>query len=347
MTSIVCSATLAVGLAIGGLDAEAVVAGGLGLVGFMGIFSFAVSPARRLRTDRVAVRDAVGFATPVALSSLVFLGLRNVDYAILGARATPAQLGYYWRAFQLGVGYQSKISRVMLRVSFPVYSRAKGIEELRAVRTRIVRGHASVLLPLLAVFIATAPVLVPWLFGPAWEPSVRPAQILAVAGMADAVITGVGPLMIALGRPGALLRFNLILFVWYAGMIYVLAPHGIEAVAIGVAVFGVAAVFAAQAVLLLPAAGLSFRQLWYDTRAGLVLGAAVLLVATAIREALTWLDVGDVPLLLVACSASGLVYLLILRAFFVAEWADLRVVFTRVRRRDHPADTSAAIPDDQ
>lgn len=330
-TSVTAGALSAVALALAGADGEAVVVGGLVLVGSTAILSVVASPPRAWRPSRAAIRETIGFAAPVAMSSLVWVGYRNIDYAILGARATATQLGYYWRAFQMGVGYQSKISRVMLRVSFPVYSRAAGMNELRAVRTRIVRGHASVLLPLLAVFIATAPVLIPWLFGPAWEPSVRPAQILAVAGMADAVVTGVGPLMVALGRPGALLRYNLLVFVAYVAMIYVLAPYGIETVAIGVAGFGVANVFVTQIILLGPAAGLSFRQLWSDTQAGLVVGAAMLLAATAIREGLTSLRLDDVFVLLLVCSASSVVYILLLRRFFIAEWADILSVVTRAR----------------
>lgn len=334
VVSVLGGSALAVGLAIAGLDGEAVVAGGLGLVCFMGVLWFAAAPIRSLRTDRAALRDAFAFALPVGMSSLVYVGFRNVDYAVLGARATAAQLGYYWRAYQLGVGYQSKISRVMLRVSFPVYSRAVGMEELRAVRTRIVRGHAAVLIPLLAVFIAVAPVLIPWLFGPAWEPSVRPAQILAVAGMADAVVTGGGPLMIAVGQPGHLLRFNLALFVSYGAMIYVLAPYGIETVAIGVAVFGVVTVLAVQAVLLGPAIGLSFRQLWFDTRAGLAVGAALLLVAGGLRRGLVTLELDPFFVLLIVSAAASGLYLLLLRSFFGAEWDDLRSVVTRSRGQD-------------
>lgn len=344
VTSVAGSAALAVALAISGLDAEAVVAAGLGLVGFVGVLSFMAMPTRTVRTDRTSVRDAVGFALPVASSSLVHLGYRNVDYAILGVRASAAQLGYYWRAFQLGVGYQSKISRVMLRVSFPVYSRAAGMSELRAIRTRIVRGHAAVLVPLLALFIAVAPVAIPWLFGPAWEPSVRPAQILAVAGMADAVLTGIGPLMIALGRPNALLRWNLLVFAMYAVVIYVLAPRGIEIVAIGVAAFGVATVFGAQIVLLGPAMGLSVRQLWIDTRAGLIVGAAVLLVATGLREGFVSVGLSALVVLLLTSSASCLVYLLLLRRFFAAEWADLRAVLAKARRDEDPSDAASSRP---
>ena len=41
------------------------------------------------------------------------VGFRNCDYAIIGARLGRAQAGFYWRAFQLAVEYQSKVTLIM------------------------------------------------------------------------------------------------------------------------------------------------------------------------------------------------------------------------------------------
>src|SRR5205823_14152932 len=97
---------------------------------------------------------------------------------------------------------------IMLRIAFPVFSRAGSLERMRSTRRRIVRVHAVVIVPLLALFIALAPVLVPAVFGSRWSPAVLPSQILAGCGMITAVVTGLWPLMLAIGRPGTLLRFN-------------------------------------------------------------------------------------------------------------------------------------------
>ena len=142
---------------------------------------------------------------PRALEPRELAVVRNT---ILAARISAAQVGFYWRAFQIGVVYQDKISGIMMRLAFPVYSRTRDLEQLRRLHERATRVHAAVVVPILAVGIVVIPVLVPWMFGDAWRPAVRPAQILCVAGMVAAVLTGFAQVLLAAGRPKALFRFN-------------------------------------------------------------------------------------------------------------------------------------------
>src|SRR5207247_2535516 len=124
-------AATSLGLAIAGLDAEAVVAGPLVTIATAtGIAAVLVPPALA-RPSRRGMGEVGRFAAPVALSSLAYSSFLNVDYAILGARISAANVGFYWRAYQLGVEYQGKISQIMLRISFPVYSRTESLDELR------------------------------------------------------------------------------------------------------------------------------------------------------------------------------------------------------------------------
>jgi O-antigen/teichoic acid export membrane protein len=339
--AVLSGAAVAVIVAVAGVDAEALVLGALVLVGVISLLSLVLAPPPRARPTRRGAAEIWRGAAPVAGSSLVYLAYRNVDYAILGARASPAQVGLYWRAYQLGVAYQGKISRVMLRVSFPVYSRAPDLETLRRIRTKIVRTHATVLLPLLALFAGVAPVLVPWLFGPAWEPAVVPAQIMAIAGMADAITSGSGPLLVALGRPRALLYWNLGVLMVYAILIAMLAPHGLVPIAVGVAVFGVGTVFGLQLVLLQRYVGLSFRQLWDDVRAGVIIGIPVFAATSLLRLALAPVELPDVVVLAALGATALAVYGVVLRATFPEEWDDLAAI-ARKRRKDSATEPANA-----
>ena len=284
--SVVLGAVSSVALAFSGYDGVALVLGALALVGSLSLMALVSVTFVPPRLSRAGTRELAGFATPVTLSSLVYLGFRHVDYAILGARMPAAQVGFYWRAYQLGVEYQGKLSQVMLRVSFPVFSRARDMDELLRLRLRIVRTHATIIVPLLAGFVAVAPTLVPWLFGPSWEPAVVPAQIMAVAGMADAVTTGIGPLMITLGRPRLLLAWNIAELAVYATMIALLAQYGLTWVSIGVAAFGVTSMVVAQGVVMPRVIDLGIRDFWRDIRAGVVGAAIALPVLVACRIAL-------------------------------------------------------------
>ena len=138
---------------------------------------------------------------PAAFAGLVAVAFTNANYVIVAMRFSATTAGLYWRGFQLGVAYQEKISGIMMRVAFPVYSRTGDRDSLRDLHRRATRLHATALFPLLAIVVVTAPVLVPFLFGPAWEGAVLPAQLLAFAGMMAAVLTGYPQVMLAIGQP--------------------------------------------------------------------------------------------------------------------------------------------------
>jgi O-antigen/teichoic acid export membrane protein len=323
LASILGAAT-AVGLAWRGAGAEALVVGAVTTLVAVAAVSVASVGFVVPETRSGALRDVGRFAAPVTASSLVYSLFRNIDYVILSGRMPAKDVGIYWRAYQLGVDYQSKISQVMLRVSFPIYARTATLDDLRARRARIVRMHAAVIIPLLAGFIALAPVVVPWLFGAPWGPAVGPAQIMAVAGMAYAVATGTGPLMIAVGKPGALVRWSLIELVAYAGLIYVLSDHGLIAISIGVASFAVASLFAIQLLLLGPYVGIPIGQLWGDVLPGVTSAVVVLVTVVPLRI----LIVGAVPTVVAVVLlslASGVAAVASLR-LFTATWADMMAI---------------------
>jgi O-antigen/teichoic acid export membrane protein len=328
--SVLGGATAAIALAVAGFDAEALVGGGLVTLAVSTALAVASSWPAVPRPTRRGIVDVGGFALPAALSSLVYVVFRNVDYAILGARMSAANVGYYWRAYQLGVEYQGKISQVVMRISLAVYSRSESLEDLRRLRMRIVRVHGSVLVPLLAAFVALAPVGVPLVFGSAWAPAVVPAQIMAVAGVGHALVTGTGPLLVAIGRPGLLLAWNLAELAVYALMIYLLAPHGLISVSIGVAAFSLVGLVLTQVVLLRPLIGLPIRESVAEARPAFVVAGCMLAALWALRAALENVGLPSAALLAV-CSAVGLaLYVAVLRALFAETWFDLASILHRV-----------------
>ena len=330
--SLLVGATVAVALAAAGLDGTAIVIGAVATTAVATAIAMISAPVPVPRPSARGIADVGGFAASVSASSLVYTVFRNVDYAILGARLQPASVGYYWRAYQLGIDYQGKISQIMLRVAFPVYSRAEGLDELRRLRRKIVRTHAAVIIPLMGVFIATAPELITRVYGAKWEPAVRPAQIMAVAGMAYAIATGTGPLMVAVGKPNALLAWSVCELVFYAILVGLLTPHGLVAVSIGVAAFAVASLLVIQTFLLRPYLGLPVRGLVDDILPGVVSGAGVLGTLLLLRLALEH-DVPAIFLIAVPAAAGATVYVVLLRVLFAQEWSDLTSLLGRVSGR--------------
>ena len=214
--------------AAAGLDAPAIVLGALCGSLVTTVLLLLAAPPPAPIWHRGALREVMAFGLPASGAGLTYVAITNATLAVAAVRLSAAQVGLFWRAFQLGVIYQEKISGIMIRLAFPVYSRTSDLGQLRRFHERATRIHAAVILPLLSLLIVTAPELVPWLFGPRWAPAVEPVQILCVAGMIAAVLTGYPQIMLAAGKPRALLVFNVVLLGVYLGVSWVAAPHGTD-----------------------------------------------------------------------------------------------------------------------
>jgi O-antigen/teichoic acid export membrane protein len=313
------------------LDAEALVIGGIGAGVVATVLSVLSAPVPLPRLRIGPARDLTAFGIPAALATISWAGFRNADYAIVGARLGAASAGIYWRAFQLAVEYQKKISVIMTQMAFPVLSRAASTEDMFALRLRMVRMLTVLIFPLLAGLVALAPVVIPWVFGPAWASAVVPTQILTIAGAATLVIDAVGATFMAAGRTRALLGYGWAHFAVYAGTIVIVAPLGLAAVSI--AAVSVHVVFLVVAYVMLlhrhPEHG-PLRRLWGDVGPALVSSAALLAVAAPLSSGLSGAGVPASLNVLCVAMAAGSAYLLVLRIAFPAAWRDAMLLVRRV-----------------
>lgn len=326
---------VSVGSAAAGLEAKALILGMLAMTATEAGLMFAAARPPRPRLVRGCVREIVAFGVPASLAGLTYVARRNIDYVILAAKLPAALVGFYWRAFQLGAEYQGKLSGIVFRLVFPLFSRAREVEDLRLLRSRVVRTNVTLIFPLLAAFVVVAPALIPWLYGARWEPVVAPAQILAIGGMALAVLSGTEPLMLAVGRPRALLAFNSAFLVATGSAAFLAAPHGLTAVAIAVSGVHVGMVALAQAVLVGRVVGIPLGDLVRDVMPATLASAGALAAGLAARP-LT--GGAEAPLAEVAAlTAISLgTYAVLLRGVFVSAWDEVARTLRRVIARSVP-----------
>lgn len=331
-------------LALGaGLGARAIVLGALSQTLLTALLLIAVAPPPMPRWHRSAQREIGAFGLNAALAGLVDVMFRNVDYAILAARLPAAQVGIYWRAFNVGVVYQDKLSSVMMQLAFPVYSRTESRQQMRSLHERAARVHAAVIFPLLTSLIVLGPVLIPFVLGGEWIPAVRPAQILALAGMMAAVLTGYPQVMLAVGRPRTLLRFNVVMLLVYAALIAVTAKLGLITIAIAVVLAYLLILLGVYRFMLQRHLGISVARLVPELGPALVSCLALAAVGEPLRR-LLYPAVGAAPTIAVAGAAGIAAYCCVLRLVSSAAWNDLIGLASRVlpipRRKDAPGEVS-------
>jgi O-antigen/teichoic acid export membrane protein len=291
-------------------------------------FWFAPPPLPRWRPKEM--RELLPYGGPAALACIAWTGFRNGDYAIIGAKLGTAQAGFYWRAYQLAVEYQRKISVMMTQMAFPVLARTEGAEQMHALRRRMVQLTTVVLFPLLVGLALVAPTVVPWAFGPEWEPAVLPTQILALGGAAVLVTDAIGSALMAAGRSRALLGYGVAHFGVYAGAVLVVASHGLAAVATAAAVVHTIFLVIAYQVLLGGSTLRALRELWLDVAPASIGCLALVAAAGPAEWALASLDAPVLVHLAGVGAAGGVAYLLALRAWFPASFGDLVSALRRV-----------------
>jgi O-antigen/teichoic acid export membrane protein len=337
MTSLLAGAVLSVVLAFAGLDGESIVLGAVCGTTVATVLLFVLARPARPRWHSLELREILGFGGPASAAGILHVAITNADYTILAARLSATQVGLYWRAFQLGVVYQDKISGVMMRLAFPVYSRTRDLDQLRHLHERATRVHAAVVVPLLAVGIVVEPTLVPWLFGDAWREAILPAQILSVAGMVAAVLTGFPQVLLAAGRPQALFRFNVCVLVVYAAAVWFTAPHGIVAVAIAVVGVYLAMLVAVYGILFRRVVGIPVSRMVGDLAPAVAGSAAVLAIGFPL-VAILHRAAAPAFIIVALVGLAGLsAHAAMLRTCFPAVWSDLAGFIRRlVPARLHP-----------
>jgi lipopolysaccharide exporter len=323
-------------LACAGLGSKALILGALiGAVAVTVVLLTVASGGPPL-WDRAAARSIAKFGAPAAVAGLSATLQRNITFLVLGGRVSPAQVGLYWRAYQLGVEYQSKISVITYRVAKPVLTRAERLEDLREIRTRLLRINTTLIFPLLALLIVLAPDIVPWIFGPDWAGAVVPTQVLAVAGLSTILLTGIDAPLMAVGRPGALAAFNIVMMVGTGATAWFTAPMGITAVAVGMAICQLVLLLAGQFFLLRRLVGVPMRESLGECAPALASSAVLVLATLPVADVLR-ASLEPLPLMLSVGLLGLAVYAACLRIVSPPACGDLRTLFVRVTRGTAPS----------
>ena len=207
ISSVQVSVVSSIGLAVAGLDAEAYVLGTIAGTAIWAILLVVLGPSALPRWHPRQMREIARFGLPAGLAGIAQVGYGNIHFLVLGGTLSSASVGFFYRAYALGVQYQDKIGSIITRLVYPC------IRARRTWGTCVTSGPGDAGqcrrdLSAARVVHRRRPLVVPWMFGERWEPAVVPAQILTIAGMARMISNGTPALVLAAGQPRALLAFN-------------------------------------------------------------------------------------------------------------------------------------------
>jgi O-antigen/teichoic acid export membrane protein len=177
------------------------------------------------------LKGYVGFGAYQMGERSIYYWAANIDYLLIGRFLGAAPLGLYTIAFQLVVVPVNKLSPVLTRVAFPVFSRRQHDDAaLRRGYCELIELVAFVTFPLLIGLAVTGPVAVKALFGAAWLPSVVLVRLLVPMGMMMTIGSPSGSLYLAKGRADVGFWYNVVNTAVVVAALYVAVHYGTRAV---------------------------------------------------------------------------------------------------------------------
>ncbi len=182
-------------------------------------------PLREASID--ALRELWSYSSSMFAFNVLKYFAQNTDRLLVGYLLGSFALGLYTFAFKVVVFPVSVFVGAIGNYLFPKYSKlqdnVKMIGESYGVILKIIN---TAVFPLLVLFVVGSPFFVPYVWGEKWVEAVPVMQILTLLAFVQSIISPVGQVMKALGRPQWLLRWSVyitlvvLLFIWYGATVY-------------------------------------------------------------------------------------------------------------------------------
>jgi lipopolysaccharide exporter len=156
------------------------------------------------------------FGIPMAAANFIGFILLNVDYALVGRRLGPSQLGTYVLAYNVASWSSTLLSSVINSVSIPAFSRVRHDEKLlRDAIDSGIRAVSIIAMPMCALLMVTARPLVLTIYGARWEHAAPVLSVLSIYGVISVICLLFSGMLTGLGRS----KFVLVVqIVWLAAL---------------------------------------------------------------------------------------------------------------------------------
>jgi O-antigen/teichoic acid export membrane protein len=304
--AVVLASVTALGLALTGYHLISLFA----LQGCIGPYTFVLfrlvgQPLELTRFRMAHVRDVWGIGGHLTFTSVAAVVMQNLPQLIMAKFLTAEALGYYTFSFRIIQLIGTQLGGMVWMVIYPTFSSIQS-DLKRVGRVFLYSARYTVFalfLCLLVLVVAPGPFLD--LFGgDQWGGGTKILFFLAIMQMLASFGSNVIPTFQAIGKPSAGWKWIIFFSSVQATIVLALARHGVEAVAVGMAVSGLVMPLAPY--WLSRVAGFPFAD-YVRSMAGIVLPV---FPAIAVGIALsTWArDLPSLAAFLIPAGAAGIVF---------------------------------------
>jgi len=182
-------------------------------------------------------RDIERFSRHVIGVELMTTIQANVDNLLVGYFLGVDALGVYYFAFNAGLGIALGLINGFGVAVFPYLCEVRSDSVKLAARFReSLRSLGLLVVPMVLLQVALAPIYVPIVFGAKWVPAIPVLMVICLSAVARPFATATSQLLKAVGRPDIELRWQIMLTIVLVIGLLIGAQINILAVAIAVVV---------------------------------------------------------------------------------------------------------------
>ena len=190
--------------------------------------------------SKASFRRLFAFSSKLFTATIISSVYDNITGAVIGKQFNAASLGYYNRAYGFNSLFNSNITSVLGRVSYPLLSQIQDDDvRLKSIYCRYIQMSAFLTFPALMLLCAIAKPLVLFLIGEKWADCIIMIQILSFGMMADGVIVSNLNLIKVKGRSDMVLKLEIIKKIIAFTILGIAIVMGsVLAICIGKAIYG-------------------------------------------------------------------------------------------------------------
>ncbi|MDP8260307.1 MAG: MOP flippase family protein [Candidatus Gygaella obscura] len=210
--AVILSGGLGIFMAYNGFGVWSLVIQVLSFTVFNGIFLWGFSPWRpKVVFSFTHIKEIAFFGGNLTGFNITNYFSRNIDKFLIGRFLGAEALGLYSLAYRLMLYPLQSISWVVGRVMFPAFSTIQNdLEKFRNSYLKLVKAISLITFPLMFCLFALTPEFILTVLGEKWIAIIIPVRILCVCGLVQSIVTTVGVVYMAKGRPDIQFKLQLL-----------------------------------------------------------------------------------------------------------------------------------------
>jgi O-antigen/teichoic acid export membrane protein len=213
ITSTFVSGVLGIGAAAMGADYWALVIQAVSLEAIYLVLITYINGLPDLTWSATTARSLWSFSSRIMGADLVNYVSGNFDKLVVARFLGATALGLYslaFRVLQLTLAVCGQVGRVVL----PTFARLQDDRE-RLARTfvAVTESVSLAVFPAMTLIILVAPIAIPVILGEAWSDAIVPLQLISAMTIPWILISFMGPLTVAVGRPDCEFYFSVVVMV--------------------------------------------------------------------------------------------------------------------------------------